>query len=181
MSRLGCRLCSSLHPSNRGTRNTHHLLRSTTTGWFSHPWCLFFGRTAEHCVRCWRAGRMKAETFRTFMARPHSHPHCRGLGQLETLCGASADFRVSFKVYAVPPHFSRVLAVLTLFSSLRSCRDFSAIPFKKRGLTRRTTHVHMPPADTRPRHFVQYFRDGAHSPFAEQHTSVRHTQARVQQ
>ena len=44
---------------------------------FSHPWCLFFDRTAGQCVRCSRAGRLKAQTA----VLPHlrdearSHPH----------------------------------------------------------------------------------------------------------
>ena len=84
---------------------------------FSHPWCFFFDRTAEHCIKCSRAGRIKAQTA----VLPHLHGEgpvsstLPRLGHFETLCGASAVFNVWFKVYAVPPHFSRVLAVLPHF------------------------------------------------------------------
>ena len=51
--------------------DTHHLLGSTTKGprVLLSPVCLFFDRTAEYCVRCSRAVRMKAQTA----VLPHLH------------------------------------------------------------------------------------------------------------
>ena len=91
------------HRTEKRRRMKEERRGSTTTGSQVLLSPVAFDRTSEHCVRWSRAGRRKARTA----VLPHLHGEglessaSPGLGQLETLCGASAVFNVWFKVYAV--------------------------------------------------------------------------------